>query len=83
VRYVRVWFAILLPFVVGLWASTVYLRHHYVVDLLAGWALVPVALWVAPRLDAWWARRQRALNVPVALGATAPGVKGEGEEGSR
>ena len=68
-RYLRAWFWILLPFVLGLWVSTIYLRHHYVVDLLAGWALAPVAVWVAPRLDAWWARQQRALGYPTARGA--------------
>jgi membrane-associated phospholipid phosphatase len=68
-RWLRAWFWILLPFVVGLWLSTVYLRHHYVVDLLAGWALAPLAIWIAPRLDAWWARRQRALGYPTARGA--------------
>jgi membrane-associated phospholipid phosphatase len=56
-RYLRLWFWVLLPFVLGLWVSTIYLRHHYTVDLLAGWALVPVALALAPRLDRWWARR--------------------------
>jgi membrane-associated phospholipid phosphatase len=68
-RYVRAWFFVLVPFVIGLWAATVYLRHHYTVDLLAGWALAPVALWLAPRLDAWWARRQSSLGIPPARGA--------------
>jgi membrane-associated phospholipid phosphatase len=68
-RYVRVWFWILLPFALGLWASTVYLRHHYVVDLIAGWLLAPLAVWIAPRLDAWWSRRQRALGSRPARGA--------------
>ena len=56
-RYVRGWFWVLLPFALGLWVSTIYLRHHYVVDLVAGWMLTPVAAWVAPRLDAWWQAR--------------------------
>jgi membrane-associated phospholipid phosphatase len=68
-RYVRAWFWILLPFVLGLWVSTVYLRHHYVVDLVAGWMLAPVAMAVAPRLDGWWTTRQRALGYPTARGA--------------
>ena len=68
-RYLRPWFFVLLPFVVGLWASTIYLRHHYVVDLLAGWALAPVAVWTAPRIDAWWASRQRRLGYEPARGA--------------
>ncbi len=68
-RHVRPWFFVLLPFSVGLWVSTVYLRHHYVVDLIAGWMLGPFAVWLAPRLDAWWADRQRALGFETARGA--------------
>jgi membrane-associated phospholipid phosphatase len=68
-RYVRPWFWGLLPFALGLWVSTVYLRHHYVVDLFAGWLLAPVAAFLAPRLDAWWARRQHALGYETARGA--------------
>ena len=45
-RFVRAWFWMLLPFCSGLWVSTVYLRHHYVVDLIAGWMLAPVAIWM-------------------------------------
>jgi membrane-associated phospholipid phosphatase len=68
-RYLRPWFWILVPFVLGLWVSTVYLRHHYVVDLIAGWLLAPLAIWLAPRLDAWWTHRQRALGFEPARGA--------------
>jgi membrane-associated phospholipid phosphatase len=70
-RFVRWWSWVLLPFVLGLWASTIYLRHHYFVDLVAGWLLAPAALWVAPRVDAWWARQQRALGYEPARGAPA------------
>ena len=71
-RHERVWFFLLLPFALGLWVSTIYLRHHYFVDLLAGWALAPVAVAIAPRLDAWWAKRQRALGLEPARGAPTP-----------
>jgi membrane-associated phospholipid phosphatase len=67
-RYVRWWFWALLPFVLGLWASTIYLRHHYFVDLVAGWMLAPAAAWLAPRVDAWWAQQQRALGFEPARG---------------
>ncbi len=43
---------------VGLWFSTVYLRYHYLVDLLCGFALAAFALWVAQR----WARTQPEPN---------------------
>jgi membrane-associated phospholipid phosphatase len=68
-RFVRPFFYVLLPFAIGLWVSTIYLRHHYFVDLAAGWLLAPVALWLAPRLDAWWTSRQRALGLETARGA--------------
>ncbi len=68
-RHVRWWFWVALPFALGLWASTIYLRHHYFVDLVAGWLLAPLAVWAAPRIDAWWARQQRALGYAPARGA--------------
>ena len=73
-RYLRPWFWVLLPFVIGLGASTIYLRHHYFVDLVAGWALVPLAVWLAPRLDAWWSRQQQAFGYRSPRGAAAEDV---------
>lgn len=62
-RFTRPMFFVLLPVALGLWISTIYLRHHFVVDLFAGFALAPVAYGLAPKLDAWWmARRQRAFS---------------------
>lgn len=68
-RYVRAWFWVLLPIVCGLCVSTIYLRHHYTVDLFAGWLLVPAALYLAPRADRWWSRRQKDLGIKPARGA--------------
>lgn len=34
---------------VGLWFSTIYLRYHYLVDVLCGFALSAFALWLAKR----------------------------------
>jgi membrane-associated phospholipid phosphatase len=53
-RYCRWYFPVLLVFVLGLLVSTVYLRHHWVVDLIAGAALVPWVLWLTPRFERWW-----------------------------
>lgn len=74
-RHARRLFFVLLPLVLGLWVSTIYLRHHYFVDLLAGWLLAPLALLAAPRIDAWWAERQRANGFLTALGAPAPDAR--------
>jgi membrane-associated phospholipid phosphatase len=56
-KYCRWFFPILLVFVVGLLVATVYLRHHWVVDLIAGAALVPWVIWLTPRFERfWWTR---------------------------
>ncbi len=68
-RRVRGLFWPLLLAVLGLLVSTVYLRHHFVADLLAGFALAPCAAWLAPRLDRVWSARQRELGYAPALGA--------------
>ncbi len=57
-RFTRRLFLLLLPLSLGLWVSTIYLRHHFVVDLIAGFALAPLAYVLTPRLEAWWARKR-------------------------
>ena len=56
-RYQR-WFAwVQLPFALGLVVGTVYLRHHWVVDILAGFVLTAFSFWAGPRLEDWWSAR--------------------------
>ena len=56
-RYRR-WFAwVQLPFAAGLVLGTVYLRHHWVVDILAGFILTLVSFWAGPRIEDWWMSR--------------------------
>jgi membrane-associated phospholipid phosphatase len=43
----RVAFLLLLPFVVGNWVSTLYLRYHYLVDVVAGFATTVLAILLA------------------------------------
>jgi membrane-associated phospholipid phosphatase len=52
----RVLTALLLPAVSGLIFSTVYLRYHYVIDVLAGIALAVLTVYLAPPLYAWCLR---------------------------
>lgn len=53
-RFKRVLFYILLPFACGLIISTVYLRYHYVIDLIAGATLAIICVRVGPRIYRWW-----------------------------
>jgi len=55
-KYCRWFFPILLTFVTGLLVSTVYLRHHWVVDLIAGGLLAPLIIWLTPRYERAWVR---------------------------
>ena len=43
-----------MPFAAGLVVGTVYLRHHWVVDILAGFVLTFFSYWAGPRLEDWW-----------------------------
>jgi len=53
-RHLR-WFAwFQMPFASGLILGTVYLRHHWVVDILAGFVLTFFSYWAGPRLENWW-----------------------------
>lgn len=59
-RHLRWFFWVQLPFAVGLVVGTVYLRHHWVVDILAGFVLTFLAYGVGPRIEIWWGRRAEA-----------------------
>jgi len=43
-----------LPLTLALWFSTVYLRYHWVIDLIAGWALAAIVMVTVPRIARWW-----------------------------
>jgi membrane-associated phospholipid phosphatase len=52
-------FAGLIPFVAGLIISTVYLRYHYVIDVIAGMALTVLTVYLSPILFAALSRVAR------------------------
>ncbi len=53
-KHIRWLFWVLLPFGLGLFVSTVYLRHHYVIDLIAGVPLGILAFIYLPKMNSWW-----------------------------
>jgi membrane-associated phospholipid phosphatase len=60
----------------GLWLSTVYLRYHYFIDLVCGFALSALALWVANRFHAAQTACQGAAAAPAAPNIPAPASSG-------
>jgi len=50
-RHTRWRFFVYLVPCLGLWFSTIYLRYHYFIDLLCGFALSAFALWISARFE--------------------------------
>jgi membrane-associated phospholipid phosphatase len=57
-KYLRTMFWIILPICIGLIISTIYLRHHYFIDLPAGFLLGYLAFKIAGPFDGWWRAKQ-------------------------
>jgi membrane-associated phospholipid phosphatase len=53
-RYEKVLFSVFLPIICGLILSTVYLRYHYIIDLMVGMALAIGCVIIGPTLYRWW-----------------------------
>jgi membrane-associated phospholipid phosphatase len=60
-RYRRIFVALYGVMCSSLWLATVYLRHHWVVDILAGWALAGLSLPTAQVLSRAWSRLAQPL----------------------
>jgi membrane-associated phospholipid phosphatase len=61
---------VLLPAVAGNWIATIYLRYHYLVDVVAGFALVPL---VVAAVRAWTRRfGDPAADEPPTAAAASP-----------
>ena len=69
--YYRRRFWILLVPCVALWISTVYLRYHYCVDVVAGVAITAVGLWVAARYGRLSVKAR--VHIPDQSGGDDPG----------
>jgi membrane-associated phospholipid phosphatase len=71
-RHLRWFFPVMAFFGLGLIVGTVYLRHHWVVDIVAGIAVALVADRISPPLERWWAAKAAALD--AAGGETERGT---------
>lgn len=82
------WFWGTLPFVLGNWISTLYLRYHYFVDVFAGWATAALCVWLATklldveeRLAGWW--RAAGPAGPSVGSDTSAGAARDGSRAAR
>jgi membrane-associated phospholipid phosphatase len=64
-RRPRLFFWLCLPLVVSLWMSTVYLRHHWVPDCVAGMLLGVICFKITPIVRRKWPGTLEATNDPT------------------
>jgi membrane-associated phospholipid phosphatase len=50
----------LFPAGISLIVATVYLRYHYVIDLIAGAAFMLFTIWSGRYIEQWWKGKVRA-----------------------
>lgn len=63
------------PLILSLWVSTVYLRYHYLVDVVAGLILAPLCFWLANFLFARCGEIPLSVGVPAAWMDRMPWLK--------
>ena len=68
-RNSRKLFWILAPLVLSLFVSTVYLRYHYLVDVVAGLIIAPICFLLANWLFKHWSEILFLMNVPESWAA--------------
>jgi membrane-associated phospholipid phosphatase len=65
-------FWILAPLILSLWVSTVYLRYHYLIDVVAGLVLAPLCYWLSNFLFARLAEIPLRVALPPSWGRHLP-----------
>ena len=75
-RFHKVWFWIFLPIGISLIVATVYLRHHYIIDIYAGLFLCAIVWWLTPKIDKRW----RDYQASKGIVSQSPAVLGPGEK---
>jgi len=64
-RFKKTLFWIFLPIVLSLVVATVYLRYHYVVDVIAGVLLFVFTIYIGEKYYNWWEKRNGAKNADI------------------
>jgi membrane-associated phospholipid phosphatase len=78
-RNSRTLFWVLAPLVFSLWVSTIYLRYHYLVDVVAGLLLAPASFLLANWLFARFGNLAIPVPIPSAWADRLAGVAGAGK----
>lgn len=61
-KHKRSYAFLFLPFAISLFFSTLYLRYHYFVDMIAGFLLAIIMFYFGPILNNWWEIKKNNKN---------------------
>lgn len=53
-KYYKKFFFVVLPFSISLYIATIYLRYHYLIDLIPGFLLAYFCFYLAKKINNWW-----------------------------
>ena len=56
-KYQKTYAFIFLPFAISLFISTLYLRYHYFIDMIAGFILATAMFYLGPIINNYWERK--------------------------
>ena len=73
-RYSKWLFWVSMPLILSLWFSTVYLRYHYLVDLVAGFILAPLCFWLTNYLFSRYAYFSMEVPLSKAMNVVRMGL---------
>jgi membrane-associated phospholipid phosphatase len=77
-RNSRLLFWVLSPLILSLWVSTIYLRYHYLIDVVAGLLLAPASFLLANWLFARYGNLAVPIPIPASWAGRLAGVTGSG-----
>jgi len=61
-KHQKIYAFLFLPFAIALFISTLYLRYHYFIDMIAGFFLAIIVFYLGPLLNNWWERKRLDFN---------------------
>lgn len=64
-KYQRWFFYILLPLAISLFFSTLYLRYHYFIDMIAGYILAIFMFYIGPKIESYWSSKSTPVKNPI------------------
>ncbi len=82
-RNSRKLFWILSPLILSLWISTLYLRYHYLVDVVAGLMLAPISFWIGNALFRRMGEIPISISLPRSLADRLPQLSRPAVEASQ